>query len=203
MPPIVVIATTNPGKLHEIRELLAGLSVDLRTLADYPAVAPPDETGTTFAENARQKAIYYAAATGERTVAEDSGLEIDALGGAPGVQSARYGGEHSTYAEKFALIYRSLAEAGVDTSSARFVCAIAVADGPQIVYQARGTVEGTIAPAPRGEGGFGYDPIFHYAPFGCTLAEAADRKSSVSHRGNAFRQLRQWLEQNLRTHRGV
>jgi XTP/dITP diphosphohydrolase len=190
----LLVATTNQGKLREIRDLLAGLDVDVRTLTDFPQVPPPDETGVTFAENARQKALYYAAVTGATTVAEDSGLEVDALGGAPGVQSARFGGEDSTYPEKFALIYKGLADAGVTTSPARFVCALAVAHAGRVVFEARGTVEGNIAPEPRGEGGFGYDPIFYFPPFGCTLAEAGDRKSSVSHRGQAFRALRRWLE---------
>lgn len=190
----LVVATTNDGKLREIRELLAGLDVDVRTLADYPPVRAPEESGVTFAENARQKALYYAGATGRMTVAEDSGLEIDALGGAPGVLSARFGGEDSTYPEKFALIYKGLADAGVTTSPARFVCALAVAHRGRIVFEARGTVEGSIAPEPRGEDGFGYDPIFFFPPFGCTLAEAGDRKSRVSHRGNAFRELRRMLE---------
>src|SRR5437899_12827084 len=103
----LLIATTNPGKLREIREILADLPVTLRSLADWPAVAPPEETGTTFAENARLKAGYYAQATGMVAVAEDSGLEIDALGGAPGVHSARFGGEQSTYPEKFTLLYEA------------------------------------------------------------------------------------------------
>lgn len=193
----LVVATTNQGKLREIRELLAGLPIEVRTLADYPAVTTPEETGSTFAENAREKALYYAAATGTMTVAEDSGLEVDAMGGAPGVQSARFGGEQSTYPEKFALIYDALERAGAATSSARFVCALAVADANEVLFEARGTVEGEIAPEPRGNGGFGYDPIFYYPPFGCTLAEASDRKSTVSHRGAAFRQLRDWLERTL------
>jgi XTP/dITP diphosphohydrolase len=117
------------------------------------------------------------------------------------VQSARFGGEDSTYPEKFELIYRALASAGVTTSPARFVCALAVARNGRVLYEARGVVEGTIAPEPRGSGGFGYDPIFYYEPFGCTLAEAGDRKSSVSHRGQAFRQLRTWLMRSeVRTH---
>src|SRR4051812_5492655 len=190
----LILATTNEGKLREIRDLLAGLPVALRTLADFPSVPVPDETGATFAENARQKALYYSQTTGGMTVAEDSGLEIDVMGGAPGVRSARFGGEHSTYPEKFRLIYRALADADVSTSAARFVCALAVAQDGQVVFEARGTVEGTIAPEPRGTGGFGYDPIFLYEPFGCTLAEAGDRKGTVSHRGQAFRQLRRWLE---------
>ena len=190
----LVVATTNQGKLREIRALLAGLPIELRTLIDYPASGAPEETGATFAENARQKALYYAAATGTMTVAEDSGLEIDALGGAPGVHSARFGGEDSTYPEKFALIYKGLGDAGVTTSTARFVCALAVARDGAIVFEARGTIEGQIAPEPRGDGGFGYDPIFFFPPFACTLAEAGDRKSTVSHRGQAFRELRTMLD---------
>ena len=192
----LTVATTNDGKLREIRELLAGLPVVLQTLANFPPVAPPAETGSTFAENARQKALYYALTTNGLTVAEDSGLEIHAMGGAPGVQSARFGGEDSSYAEKFRLIYGALANAGVTTSAARFVCALAVARDEQVLFEARGVIEGTIAPEPRGSGGFGYDPIFFYEPFGCTLAEAGDKKSTVSHRGAAFRQLRTWLEKS-------
>lgn len=189
----LLVATTNEGKLREIRELLAGLPVELETLADYPELVAPEETGVTFAENARLKALYYANATGRLTVAEDSGLEIDALGGAPGVESARFGGADSSYPEKFALIYRALGEAGAAESTGRFVCALAVAHQGAIAFEARGVIEGSIARAPRGEGGFGYDPIFFYPPFGQTLAEAGSRKSAVSHRGQAFRQLRSWL----------
>jgi len=192
----ILIATTNRGKLGEIFPLLAGLLLDIQTLADYPSIAPPDETGSTFAENASQKARFYANHTGTLTVAEDSGLEIDALGGAPGVHSARFGGD-TTYPQKFKLIEQRLRQVPAAERTARFVCALAVADGDRIVFQARGTVEGLIAAEPRGTGGFGYDPIFYYPPFGCTLAEAADRKSSVSHRGQAFRQLRDYLERKL------
>jgi XTP/dITP diphosphohydrolase len=187
----LVVATTNPGKLREIKGLMTGVPVELRSLEDYPPIRAPEETGLTFEDNARAKALYYAAATGELTVAEDSGLEIDVLNRAPGVQSARFGGEQSSYAEKFALIYRQLTEAGATTSPARFVCALAVAARNRILFETRGTVEGEIAPEPRGHGGFGYDPIFFYPPFGCTLAEAGERKSRVSHRGAAFRELRQ------------
>jgi XTP/dITP diphosphohydrolase len=205
----LLVATTNPGKVHEIRELLRSVSVELVTLADLPPIAAPDETGQTFAENARLKARFYAAATGRLTVAEDSGLEIDWLGGGPGVESARFGGVDSSYPDKFALIYERLRRAsgrlrtpgpsageagpGATRSPARFICALAVADGETILFEATGAIEGEIAPEPRGDGGFGYDPIFFYPPFGCTLAEAADKKGSVSHSGNAFRHLRSWL----------
>jgi XTP/dITP diphosphohydrolase len=192
MTPLVV-ATTNPHKTREIRDLLDGVAFEIVTLAAWPDARPPDETGATFAENARAKALYYAAITGELTVAEDSGLEIDALGGAPGVESARYGGADASYPQKFALIARALAAKGSPESAARFVCALALARGTRILFEARGTIEGHIAREPKGSGGFGYDPIFFYPPWGITLAEAGDRKSAVSHRGAAFRQLRGFL----------
>jgi XTP/dITP diphosphohydrolase len=190
----LLLATTNPGKIREIRDILKGVPFELTTLAGWPELTPPEETGRTFEENARQKATYYAAATGELTVAEDSGLEIDALDGVPGVESARFGGPDTTYPEKFGLIYDSLRDKGSSTSSARFVCALALVRGDRVIFEARGVVEGRLAPQPRGDGGFGYDPIFFYPPFGRTLAEAADRKTEVSHRGHAFRALRAFLE---------
>jgi XTP/dITP diphosphohydrolase len=191
----LLVATTNRGKLREIRSILAGIDFDVVTLELWPAVAPPEETGRTFEENARAKALYYAASTGELTVAEDSGLEIDALGGAPGVESARFGGVDTTYPEKFRLIYDALGSAGARTSTARFVCALTLARPGVVVFETRGTVEGRIAAQPRGTDGFGYDPIFLYPPFGRTLAEIGDRKTEVSHRGHAFRALRAYLEE--------
>jgi XTP/dITP diphosphohydrolase len=167
--------------------------VELVTLAAWPGLPAPEETGKTFEENARAKSLYYAAATGELTVAEDSGLEIDALGGAPGVESARFGGAETSYPGKFVLIYDALRAKGLATSAARFVCAAAVARGGRVLFETRGTVEGAIAPAPRGDGGFGYDPIFFYPPYGKTLAEAGDAKAAVSHRGEAFRAVKRFL----------
>jgi XTP/dITP diphosphohydrolase len=117
------------------------------------------------------------------------------------VESARYGGIEATYPDKFDLIYAALGERRAPGSPARFVCALALARGDRVLFEARGTVEGRIAPAPKGEGGFGYDPIFFYPPFGQTLAEAGDRKSEVSHRANAFRQLREFLKKNERRER--
>ena len=189
----LVVATTNQGKLKEIAMLLEGAPIELVTLADYPPVEPPEETGRTFAENAQLKARFYATHTGELTVAEDSGLEIDALDGAPGVESARFGGAGSTYPQKFTLLYDALRRKRTATSPARFVCALALAKDGDLLFQTRGTVEGEIAPEPKGTGGFGYDPIFFYPPYGCTLAEAGDRKSAVSHRGEAFGRLRSYL----------
>lgn len=193
--PRLAVATTNRGKLREIAELLEGVPFDLVTLAEWPDVAAPEENGRTFAENARLKALYYAAHTGELTVAEDSGLEVDELNGAPGIESARFGGPDSSYAEKFDLIYSRLRAKGPQAlgSRARFVCALALARDGRILFETRGTVEGRIAPEPKGTGGFGYDPIFWYAPLGCTLAEAGERKAAVSHRGEAFRALRAFL----------
>jgi XTP/dITP diphosphohydrolase len=191
----LLVATTNRGKLVEIAALLAGVPFQIQTLADFPPLPAAEETGRTFAENARAKALYYADATGALTVAEDSGLEIDVLGGAPGVESARYGGVDASYPQKFARLYDALRAKGAAGSPARFVCALALARGGSVVFEARGTIEGRIADEPRGDGGFGYDPIFFYPPFGRTLAEAADRKSAVSHRGQAFRALRTFLDQ--------
>jgi len=188
----LVIATTNPGKIREIEGILRGVPVELRTLTSLPAIAEPEETGATFADNARLKALYYASATGLPCVADDSGLEIDALGGLPGVHSARWEGDD--YAIKFAKIRERLAERGLTTSAARFVCRVALAEAGRIVFESEGTVEGTIAPEPRGEHGFGYDPIFFYPPFARTLGEVPrDEKAAVSHRGKAFSALRNYL----------
>ena len=191
----VLIATTNRHKVREITQLLADASIDLITLEAWPDVAAPEETGRTFAENARAKAQYYARATGELTIAEDSGLEIDALGGAPGVESARFGGANTSYADKFAVIYAELRQKGATDSAARFVCALALATSDRVLFETRGIIEGRIAPEPKGAGGFGYDPIFFYPPYGRTLAEVdAEQKSAVSHRGQAFRALRPYLQ---------
>ena len=188
----LLIATTNPGKIREIRGILDGLPIELETLGRFPGIAEPEETGTTFAENARLKALYYAEKTGLPAVADDSGLEIEALGNAPGIQSARWHG--TDYPAKFAAIYRELAARGLTTSPARFVAHIALANQGRVLFEATGTVEGRIAPEPKGSYGFGYDPIFFYPPYGCTLAEVqGGKKAAVSHRGIAFRQLRDWL----------
>ena len=190
----LLLATTSRDKVREIRQILAQAPFDVITLDAWPSVAAPEETARTFEDNARAKALHYAAATGELTVAEDSGLEIDALGGAPGVESARFGGEKATYPEKFALIYDALRGAAAIDPPARFVCALALVKDGRVLFETRGTVEGRIAPEPKGHGGFGYDPIFFYPPFGQTLAEAGDGKAAVSHRGEAFRALRRFLE---------
>lgn len=193
--PTILIATTNPGKIREIQRALHGLPVTWKTLADLPPVPAPEETGLTFGANARLKAEAYAAATGLPTVAEDSGLAIDALDGRPGVQSARYPG--TTYAQKFEGLYRELA-LHPRPWTAQFVAAVAFAEprsgGVEVVFSCEGIVRGTIVAEPRGANGFGYDPIFSYPPSGRTGGELSDaEKMAVSHRGEAFRTFRAWL----------
>lgn len=189
----LLIATTNPGKLREIRAILDGTSVSLHTLDEFPGIEEPEETGATFEENARLKALYYAGTTGMLTAADDSGLEIDALGGAPGVHSARWHG--TDYSQKFDKIRALLTEQGLTTSPARFVCCVALAKDGKVLHETRGTVEGRIAETVAGTNGFGYDPIFFYPPLSLTLAQLdRDQKSTVSHRGKAFQALKQFLE---------
>ena len=196
---VLLIATTNPGKVREILGVLDGVPVELVTLDRFPNIPAPEETGATFADNARLKALYYAEKTGLAAAAEDSGLEIEALDNAPGVHSARWHG--TDYATKFAAIYKELAARGLQTSPARFVAHVVLAQDGRVLFESTGTVTGEIAREPRGRRGFGYDPIFYYPPYGCTLGEVdGDKKAAVSHRGRAFRQLREWLMQdsNLR-----
>jgi XTP/dITP diphosphohydrolase len=193
----LLIATTNPGKLREIQVILEGLPVTLHTLAEFDGIEEPEETGATFEANARLKALYYASATGMLTAADDSGLEIDALGGAPGVHSARWHG--TDYEVKFRKIRELLDEQGLPTSPARFVCCVALAQGGTVLHETRGTIEGRIAESPAGTNGFGYDPIFLYPPLELTLAQLSrDQKSRVSHRGKAFTALREFLHRSLR-----
>lgn len=200
----LLVATTNAGKIREIRQILDGLALQFVTLADLPPIAEPEETGGTFAENAELKARYYAGASGLGTVAEDSGLAIDAIGGRPGVASARYPG--ATYADKFANLYRELAP-HARPWTARFVCSLcyvgmeqAVGHGPKtdhVLFTTEASIEGEIAQAPRGANGFGYDPIFYFPPYAATLGEVDDaRKLAVAHRGKAFRTFRAWLHTN-------
>lgn len=187
----LLVATTNPGKMREIRRILQDTGLQVLSLSDLPPIPEPEETGRTFAENARLKARAYQAASGLPTVAEDSGLVIDAIGGRPGVESARYPG--TTYAGKFANLYRELAP-HPRPWTARFVCALAFIDRGEIRFETEATVEGCIAAEPRGEGGFGYDPIFFYPPYGCTLGEVSEeRKLEVAHRGKAFRTFKTWI----------
>jgi XTP/dITP diphosphohydrolase len=207
----LLVATTNKNKLREIRDLLADVPVELTGLDAYPPVREPDESGETFEENARLKAEYYDRLLGspeglahrdegvavqacDFTVAEDSGLVIDGLDGEPGVRSARYLRSDATYPERFEDIYRRLDERRGAPRTARFVCALAVVSKRRVIFETRGVVEGEITRPPRGTAGFGYDPIFFYPPYGCTLAEVTQAsKLQVAHRGRAFRALAAWL----------
>jgi XTP/dITP diphosphohydrolase len=177
----VYCATSNPGKLREFQ--LAAGDFDVRPLAQ--SVPPPEETGATFEENAIEKARYYGQFADGYLFADDSGLEVDALGGAPGVHSARYAGSGATDADNNALLLERLQ--GIAQRSARFVCVIALVRGNQLVRTFRGSVEGRILEAPRGTGGFGYDPLFYHRPSGCTFGEAPiGGKMLVSHRAQAL-----------------
>jgi XTP/dITP diphosphohydrolase len=191
---VLLVATTNPDKLREIRSLLSDVPVELVTLRDLPPIEEPEETGLTFEENARLKAFYYGQRSGLTTVAEDSGLSIDAMNGEPGVRSARFLRPDASYPERFAEIFRRLGREPGKGRAARFVCAVAVVRGDQILFETRGVVEGEIADAARGDRGFGYDPIFYYPPYACTLSEVTEeQKLAVAHRGRAFRALAAWL----------
>jgi XTP/dITP diphosphohydrolase len=188
----LLIATSNPGKLREMRALLNGIE-DLKSLLDFPAIPEPEETGASYWENARIKALAYAAATGLTTIADDSGLEIHALEGAPGVYSARFLGAEVPFSTRFAEIFRRLDE-GRLPRDARFVAAVAVARGRDVLFETEASVDGVIATAPDGANGFGYDPIFLYPPFGKTTAACDDdEKAIISHRGRALRNVERWI----------
>ena len=198
------VATSNIDKLREIRRILGELPFELLSLRDFAPVPEPDETGSTFEDNARLKALYYDRIVSDAaaivqcgpiyTVAEDSGLVVDALEGEPGVRSARFLRPDASYPERFQEIFRRLADRPSAPRSARFVSAVAVVHNGVVIYETTGVVSGEIAAAPRGEGGFGYDPIFRYPPYRRTLAEATDEeKDRLSHRGEAFRRLAKWL----------
>jgi len=178
---IVYCATSNPGKLREFQ--LAAPDFDVRALPK--SVPPPDEHGDTFEANAIQKAVAYGRHVAGYLFADDSGLEVDALNGAPGVHSARYAGDFATDAANNALLLERLR--GVENRTARFVCVIALVHDGKLVKTFRGAVEGQIIDEARGAGGFGYDPLFYHQPFGSTFGEAAiEQKMQASHRGQAL-----------------
>jgi XTP/dITP diphosphohydrolase len=187
----LLVATTNPGKLREITPLLSGLPIELVTLADLPPIPEPEESAATFWENARIKALAYARASRLTTVAEDSGLEIDALGGEPGVHSARFLGASTPYPARFEAIFHRLRS---ERREARFVTALAMARGDDLLFETETVIDGTIANAPSGTHGFGYDPIFFYPPLGATTGELPlEAKAAISHRARAFRDLASFL----------
>jgi len=186
----LLIATHNPGKVKEYQALLAGLPLELT----YPAQEGLDievtETGESFAENARLKAAAYARASGLLTLADDSGLEVDALGGEPGIHSARYAGNGASDEERYRLLLDKLPGVPWEERTARFRCVIAVATPAGQVHTAEGTCEGIIAFAPQGEHGFGYDPVFYFPEHGMTMAELPpETKNRISHRAKAAHNL--------------
>ena len=187
-------ATSNQGKLREFA-LAAPAWLTVEALPGLKSIEPPDETGATFEENGVLKANYYSlhAPAGALVFADDSGLEVDALNGAPGVHSARFSGPAATDVSNNALLLERLA--GVERRTARFVCVIALSRSGKPVEHFRGTVEGEILSDFRGQGGFGYDPLFYSPALGCTLAEASDeQKLQVSHRGAALALLFRYLQ---------
>ena len=181
--------STNSGKLAEFA-LAAGLDARIRALPGIEAIRPPEESGKTFEENAVLKAVYYSQCAEEPVFADDSGLEVDALGGAPGVYSARFAGQNAGQAENNNLLLQRLK--GKADRRARFVTALALAKAGTLLGTSAGTVAGEILEAPRGENGFGYDPLFLYPPLGRTFAELTGaEKLEVSARGKALRALLQ------------
>jgi XTP/dITP diphosphohydrolase len=194
----ILLATTSAGKLREQKEALAGLDIEIVTLEAFGDVAPPEETGSSFRENAATKALYYNRRTGLAAVGEDAGLSVDALSGEPGVHSARWLGAETSYEVKNARLLEMLEGVSREKRTARYVSAVALAVEGAIVFEYQGRCEGLIALAPRGEGGFGYDPIFHHPESGKTMAEMSPaEKSALSHRGKALRALRTYLERAL------
>ena len=188
----IYCATGNAGKLREFR--LAGelLGIDIEPVGNLKSIPAPEEDGATFEENARLKAAYYSRFAPGPLFADDSGLEVDALGGAPGVYSARYAGLHADDAANNRLLLERMGAKPDRTG--RFVCVIALAEGGEVRQTFRGEVEGEILREERGPGGFGYDPLFYYPPFGCSFGEVdGEKKFDVSHRGKALRALLSWL----------
>jgi XTP/dITP diphosphohydrolase len=188
----LLFATRNRGKLRELHELLALPGLELLSLDDRPDVPELEEKGETFAENAASKAQAATRATGLLALADDSGLEVDALGGEPGVRSARYAGPGASDADRIQLLLHKLADVPAGRRSARFRCVVALCDParPDRTERCQGSCEGEILFSPRGEGGFGYDPVFLSRELGQTFAEApAEAKNRVSHRGRAMQQM--------------
>jgi XTP/dITP diphosphohydrolase len=190
----LLLASQNPGKLAEMRQLVDGLPFRIVAPRDLGITEAPDETGTTFDENAVLKARYYAKRSGLLTVADDSGISVDAMNGEPGLYSSRFGGEGATDDDRNRLLLERLRGVPPEKRGARFTSAVAVARGDEILFQATEIVEGLIADETLGKNGFGYDPLFFYPPFGKTFGEVPRaEKDRVSHRGKAFARLQGFL----------
>ncbi|GAG65303.1 unnamed protein product [marine sediment metagenome] len=200
----ILVATTNRGKIAELRAML-DLDIEWLGLSDFESIAEIEEDGTTFAENARKKALGYAKATGLWTIADDSGLVVDALDEAPGVKSARFSGEKEkdrTLLDRknMAKVLQLLKDVPKEKRTARFVCHLCLANTEKTLIETEGTLEGLINDEPVGENGFGYDPIFLVPHLKKTAAQLTrEEKNAISHRGNAIRKLRPLLAQLLKT----
>ena len=198
----ILVASTNPGKLKELREMLDG-DIEWVGLSDFPNVSEIEEDGKTFVENARKKAIGYSKATGLWTLADDSGLVIDALGGQPGVKSARFAGAKDkdrkiVDRKNFEKVLKLLKNVPREKRSARFVCCLCLTSSEKVLIETEGTLEGMIIDSPAGENGFGYDPIFFVPKLNKTVAQlAGEEKNAISHRGNAIRKLKPLLDEFL------
>ena len=191
----ILVATHNRGKLKELAQLLEGFPAEWVTLDDVGIAEEIEETGVTFEENARLKAAGYARLSGLLTLADDSGLEVDALNGEPGVYSARYGGPGADDDDRNRLVLAKMQGVPQGQRAARFRCVIAVATPEEILFSVDGVVEGAVAYEPRGSNGFGYDPIFWMAEYGATLGELGPEiKNGISHRGRAMQAARPRLE---------
>lgn len=200
---LVVLATTNQNKVKEFKQFVSDFPVEVKSLADFGPLPEAVEDGLTFDDNAYKKALHYAKVLGMPAIADDSGLVVEALSGAPGVHSARYAGETATDQQNCQKLLREME--GVTNRKASFVCvlSIAVPSGPALTYEA--TCDGTILTEPRGRSGFGYDPLFYYEPLNKTFAEIGmEEKNKVSHRGKVlaelsseFDKVMKWLEQRI------
>ncbi len=194
----VIFATSNEGKMKEVREILKDLDIELLSLKDAGVHTEIEENGKTFEENARIKAKIVMELTGEIVLADDSGLEVDYLDKAPGIYSARFMGENTSYQIKNQYIIDQLKEAKGEERSARFVSAIACALPNGEIVTRRATVEGVIADKISGSNGFGYDPIFYVPAYGCTTAEmASELKNEISHRGKALKAMKEVMKEHL------
>jgi len=190
----LLLASQNPGKLREMKQLVDGLPFHVLSPRDLGLLAAPEETGTTFLENATLKALHYAGLSDRLTVADDSGLSVDALDGGPGLYSSRFGGEGASDLDRNRLLLQRLDGLPAGKRGARFTSAVVVARDGTVLFHAQESVDGLIAEEMRGSHGFGYDPLFFYPPFGKTFGEVAhDEKDRVSHRGKAFARLREFL----------
>lgn len=191
----LLVASSNPGKLREYQALAEGRAIELALFPDFDSLPAFDESAPTFAENAAGKALHYSRHADLPVIADDSGLVVPALGGAPGPKSARYAGANATDADRVRKLLAELREKNVQRPSAQFVCVLALAERGRVLAVVSNFVAGTLLDAPRGGGGFGYDPIFFFEPLGKTFAELpCETKNQHSHRGRAFRQLLQFLK---------